>query len=311
MTDRTSSTARRRPKFRFSVRWLLVACTVAGVTLGILGGYWQEAQRQNRAIQRLLDLGSSLAFHDNQHLPTWKQWGRKWVGDSYFAEVRAIDLTGSSVQDRDLAETLRAFPELIELSWSDTAVTGTSKWRLENHHRLLKIDAGHTPLDDRGLKNLRLPFSIEVLDLDQTRITDEALAELANLPNLRDLRLSHTAVTDAGVPHLAKLSSLAELDLSGTRVTDDGLAALSACGELERLVLHNTSVVGHGCAELSGLTKLKCLELDGHRGILQAVSELLSLSALKELHLSNVEISEAEFDELQSDLWRVTLYRQR
>lgn len=74
-----------------------------------------------------------------------------------------------------------------------------------------------------GLAHLKNLSSLELLNLDDTKITDTGLAHVKNLTSLENLVLSHTTITDAGVANLKILTSLKSLDLRKTQITEAGL----------------------------------------------------------------------------------------
>ena len=110
-------------------------------------------------------------------------------------QVRAVDLTGTSITDDDLRH-LSATPRLTLLNLDGTAVT------------------------DEAIPHLcRLP-ELSILRLCRTQITDVGLERLDGVPKLTDLILDDTAVTDAGVGQLGRLSSLKKVYVMGCPVTE-------------------------------------------------------------------------------------------
>jgi hypothetical protein len=114
---------------------------------------------------------------------------------------RFVDLSGTKVLDRDLAQ-LQSLDRPSVLHLSCTRVT------------------------DAGLAHLRGLVTLRELDLSATRLTDTGLAHLSGMKALRRLNLSATTVTDTGLAQLRALGNLKELILTGTQVTDQGVAAL-------------------------------------------------------------------------------------
>jgi serine/threonine protein kinase/Leucine-rich repeat (LRR) protein len=130
--------------------------------------------------------------------------------------LKSIDLSQSSVTDRDLAQ-LAAADGITELSLAQTRVS------------------------DAGLAALRPLTNLAVLDLTQTRITNDASSALAPLRELRELSLSETAITDQGVVKLLTTApQLTSLNLSGTRVSDVGFEQVSGLTKLKFLGAEGT-----------------------------------------------------------------------
>ena len=132
-------------------------------------------------------------------------------------EIDAIRLSGSGVQDKELAQ-LAAVPRLGELSLSNTTIS------------------------DEGLVHLAKLDQLTRLHLASTAIKGPGLASLSRLTRLVELDLSHTPLTDQAIARLSPLTRLKRLDLSDTAVTDLGIEQLRQLKSLEVLVLHNTAL---------------------------------------------------------------------
>ncbi|HUY87668.1 MAG TPA: hypothetical protein VMV10_02930 [Pirellulales bacterium] len=110
------------------------------------------------------------------------------------ADLRALDLAGSTIDDRQLV-ILAPLARLESLNLSSTAIT------------------------DAGLEQLAQFPELRHLNLENTAITDAGLAHLQALPKLESLQLSLTEVTDDGLPALGRLPALKDLDVQLTAVS--------------------------------------------------------------------------------------------
>lgn len=109
-------------------------------------------------------------------------------------QVRAVNLTGSTIEDDDLRH-LSALPRMTLLNLDGTRIT------------------------DHGLQHIRDLPGLSILRLARTPITDAGLKRLQNLPGLTTLILDDTAVTDAGFANLEQLPSLGSISAMGCPIT--------------------------------------------------------------------------------------------
>src|SRR6185295_9519114 len=92
----------KRHRFRFSLRTLLVLVTIACVGFGWLGMKMRQAERQRQAIEAIQALGGAV-FYDYERdfneifnpspTPPGPEWIRDFLGDNFFAEVTAVNLS--------------------------------------------------------------------------------------------------------------------------------------------------------------------------------------------------------------------------
>ncbi len=68
--------------------------------------------------------------------------------------------------------------------------------------------------------------TLDVLNLNDTKITDVGLAQVRALTTLRRIALARTGISDNGLQHLSISTHLTDLDLHRTKVTPTGVAAL-------------------------------------------------------------------------------------
>jgi internalin A len=134
---------------------------------------------------------------------------------------------------------------------------------------------------DAGLKELAGHETLQMLELENTKVADAGLKDLAGAeevagaapcPHESDGRgaertgrtqgvantlSSRNAGGDAGMKELAGLKNLQELHLNDTRVTDAGLKELAGLDSLETLYVGGTEVTGVGLKGLAGPKILK------------------------------------------------------
>ena len=165
-----------------------------------------------RWLRRLLgeDFFSDIAVADFGHRPVMTdrpnlmggQWLNRPFHGMYIESDHWIDNVQGRVTDAQLAEYLKALPEIHVLILEGTEVT------------------------DAGLEHLKKLTQLQKLELGDTHITDSGLQYLAGLPGLQFLELHQTRITDQGLKHLEASNQLQGLNLHGTQVTDAGVAKL-------------------------------------------------------------------------------------
>ncbi len=196
-------------------------------------------------MEALAEFGQILyQCQDTFPLPRKKPYGPIWLrrllGDDFFNDITYVDISDPKVDDSTLIH-LKAFPKLRCLRLNETLVTDTGLKQLKQLELLEELYlSDHTTGDGlRQLASLKLTHltipphftdddlkclgyfrSLEVLDLDESKVTDSGLEHLKGLRNLQYLDLSETGVSDAGLKHLKSLPNLQVLMVPWTRVTD-------------------------------------------------------------------------------------------
>jgi hypothetical protein len=180
---------RRLPRFRFSLRALLIGVIVLSIALGGFSLIAFKARRQADAVKTMQRLGATI-YYDFHHYydpdstinrwrkPTDWMWARIVLGNDFFSNVYLV--------------------EFIE--YRDTH---------------LRINGRFTSFMGP------IPTPTEL-----SRNADKYVHLLESLPNLSRLDLNHSEVSDAAIPALAKLDSLKALWVDDTNITAQGAARL-------------------------------------------------------------------------------------
>ena len=188
------SSNRWRPKFRFSLRSLLLVITLLSLWLATQAN---RAKRQKLAVSVVQELGGEVQY-DYQlsrfekarrtvkglrppsviEEPSGPKWLRQLVGNEYFQRVVGVDFRYSADISGPVMEHITSLTDLEELF------------------------------------------------LTNTNITDSDLRDIGKLSNLRLLVIRDNQITDAGISHLHSLTRLEQLNVINTSVTADGVAKL-------------------------------------------------------------------------------------
>lgn len=188
-------------------------------------------------------------------------------------------------RDGDLAVTIRAFPQIRQLTLAGPQVSGETMREVGRLKALtnltMLVTENVTAHDFRHVRNLS---QLEVI-LFQTRITDDWLAHIAPLKSLRRVEISR-AITDRGLVHLAGLTNLQQLRITSDTLTDESLAALQNLTRLRELELYSPLITGSGLEYLRRLKQLHRLKL--HKTGIQPehVPHLTRLAGLRTLDVS-------------------------
>jgi len=274
----------RRFRFRFSVRTLLVATTVLGALLGLVGNEVNRLRLHRQAEGKVHELGGRCGSVTNgSYEPSWGPWWCPVIKDDAYADYQIVWFTSTSnegLKDDDLA-VLKHFPGLEELELYAPLITDQAIDHLRGIKSLRELSLYQTQVTGRGLKGLS-GIPLEKLVLCGPDVTDETMEALAAFPGLRKMIISETSVTDVGlanlkyVPHLekliiadspvgnagmnelAKLTELYELDVEGLAITDEGIMPLAALPRLRYLNVAHTEVTEAGLFAFRNTKSLEC-----------------------------------------------------
>ncbi|MHC4406471.1 MAG: leucine-rich repeat domain-containing protein [Planctomycetota bacterium] len=243
-SDGTGTQKRRRRRFQFTIRSLLVLMTVFALWLGF---EVSRARRQQKAVETILKLGGRVTYdwevagdsygRSGRAKPIERPgpaWLRSWLGDHYFDTVVQVGLHGRPVTDDDMA-ALGGLTELEYLTVSSADIT------------------------DRGLAHLRGLTKLRHLWLNSTRITDAGLRHLSEMQNLQSLYVASTGVLGPGLRHLAGLANLQSLDVSANPIEAEHLVHLKRLAKLNSLVVGLAEVTDRTLEHLRELKTLKQL----------------------------------------------------
>lgn len=244
---------RRRLRFRFSMRTLVLFLLIVGCLAAWFGNRIRRGQQQYRSGIALVDtqLSDILRDVDSTSLQAslrnsiWKHepgpplpaWVLETVGEHTFSSITGISL-GREVKDSDLQHLSNLF-SLKELSIygkaaerADAILESAAKIRSLKYLRLTS-----SKVTDVGIAHLANSKRLHTLWIDSSNVTDESLVSIANLHQLRELSLAKSAISDGGLRHLGELQEIRRLKLRETRVTAQGLQHLAGLRKLESLDL--------------------------------------------------------------------------
>ena len=218
--------AKRRPRFRFSLRTTLLWLTAACFFLGI----YVKQVRDQKAAREVVKAWDGIAYLDYQWAavsvntnspaksppapPNFRRL-RELLGDDIFSSVVSVVIPYHSRANIDTSALL-AFRRLRSLNLSGTHV------------------------GDADLQKIAGMSRVEELLLADTDVTDDGIQWIVQFPSLKILSLRGTVVSDTGLRAIAQMNALQELDVTDTNATKEGLDHL-------RAALHN-------CRVTAGLT---------------------------------------------------------
>ena len=196
----------QRPRFRFSMKLLLVAVTLLCVLLASITKPLIESRRQRGLLNRVTAIGgriSDLAVVNRPLSP-----GRfilSFFGNSFDTNhFYGIDFSGTKFSDDDL------------------------DWVTQIKY-VKELDLHGTQVSDTGLRHLRNAEFLTKLDLRNTRATDQALPDLLTMELLASLSVGGTSISyksleqlDAKLmyAHFCEERAIDEFKAAGIHVTD-------------------------------------------------------------------------------------------
>jgi len=197
------------------------------------------------------------------------------------------------------------------------AVLGIVRWeRSQDEAVLAKLEAlgGHGGISGRhriyihfspGFSDGLLQRAVTIggtriydLGLNLATITNTGAVALKTASRVEELSLAWTQIDDAGMAHLATLEHLEGLSLVGTKVCGPGLRHLTGLKKLQGLSLAHTLVDDSGLDVLAMLPQLRHLSLTGTRVTGEGLLKLRTLSKLECLLVSNMRLTEGEYERL-------------
>ena len=195
----------------------------------------------------------------------------------------SLDLSGTNLQDDDVASLVRENPYYEELYLDRNGITDAGMAHLTMLTNLRVLSLRGNNISDAGVAHLAGLTALQNLNVEDTDVSYRGLGIVARLPNLRKLAISNVSprglarlrgmprlewlIISADARHLelAELTSLPalrglDLTLQGLRKRDE--LTLGSLTALQRLSLHVTSGCGKSLAgEISKLSQLRSLAL--------------------------------------------------
>lgn len=204
-----------------------------------------------------------------------------------------------------------------------TASLGVVRWeRSQDEAVLAKLEAlgGHGGISGRhwiyihfypGFSDELLQRAVTIggtrirdLGLNGARITNVGAVALKTANRVEELSLAWTDIDDAAMVHLATLEHLKSLHLVGTKVRGPGLRHLVGLRKLEYLSLGSTPVDDSSLDVLATMPQLRHLSLARTRVTAEGLLKLRTLSKLEDLLVSDIMITEDEYERLAAVLPR-------
>jgi hypothetical protein len=139
------------PVMRFSLRTLLLVITVLFLWLGYMA---DQIHRQRAAVETIERLHGALRYDDALSESPVPHWLADWLGRDAIANVDAVYLGGTAVNDDDLT-CLKNLPKLRTLVLTSSPITDAGLLHLCHLTSLETIDLRFTSVTDAGIANLR------------------------------------------------------------------------------------------------------------------------------------------------------------
>ena len=309
-----------RRRFAFAAAPLVVIAGGLVCSIPHRQEMWRRAEvdadwRSNSGINVVFnDQGQIASALYLQHEPITDETCRRLAS---LAELRDLSLTGSQLDDRQLA-LLASLTRLTSLDLSRTKLTDQGLEQLRRFPEIVSLNLSNTAITDAGIEHLKSMPKLETLQLTLTEISDRGLETLARLPALKSIDAQLTAVTAAGAQAFrqARPRATVECGASDTLLANWQTLARTvtmSAGGVQSMALINESVkikrlhaqgkstangVPAGVTD-AGLTTLSVVQTDLEELDLrdsevtdQGILQLKTLKSLKRLDLRGSPVTE-------------------
>ncbi|PHS11939.1 MAG: hypothetical protein COA78_08765 [Blastopirellula sp.] len=176
------------PKFRFSVRTLMIITALLCVGFGYLGLKMRRAQKQREVVAWVQEhrgfVNHSYNYNDegvsNGFMSPVPLWLQNRGGEDFFFAVAGVYLSGGFNSDLTDISPLSQFKYLKVVDIQNTQVTDLTP--LAHHSKIIKLNLAGTPVTD--LSPLLGMNSLRYLDLYKSNVPKEEIARIQMvLPN--------------------------------------------------------------------------------------------------------------------------------
>lgn len=170
-------------------------------------------------------------------------------------KLKALNLDNEDLTDAQAA-VLSNFPNLEELSLQENKLTDAAFDTLSTLKNLRKLELNSNPIEGKNLASIVSLESLKSLNLSGTKITDKALLQAPlKSSSLEILELNNTRIKGTGLSSLTNLP-LKTLGLGGTDIDDAGVENLQV-PTLEVVGIGATEITEHGVKFIGQLPKIK------------------------------------------------------
>lgn len=293
-----------RLRWRFSLKWLLLALTVAAATMGLFAVDLQRDHRHRMAIDELQRFGVRVRLADD-HVETRWDWLKSLIGHEAPKQVKLVVWSGGSARSEESEgsrqDQMRRTADCLERIRHPQSA-GLLLWNLDGGdleaigqcRALSRYDMLSLKLKDQNgyAPELLRPYggcTVRNLTLDGLRFTDRALAELGDLEHLLYAEIRGTSITDKGIARLLGLPNLRYVVISAARDQTTLTAApwtnSHGCPPLEQLSLKSIDFRSNDLQALGRFQRLEVLSLEHCQLDAETLATLPVLPKLKKLNL--------------------------
>ncbi len=192
-TDRPAVNTKKRGRMQFTTKALLVLTALLAAGAAWVGYRAHETRKEWAAYNEITRLGGTVLFSHNYAWHGGIDYGapfpgpeivRKILGENAFSQVKLVNLSGTRLDDKllaDLKPHLEACTRLKVLDLGQTSVTGPGLASIGNLSWLKKLIVYGLPLGDDDVKYLAGLQELEEINITGTRISPEGVTELCKL----------------------------------------------------------------------------------------------------------------------------------
>ncbi len=173
-------------------------------------------------------------------------------------------------------------------TWLDSS---NQNYSIDSLKNIITLNLSESNTNDNNISNITILNTLQILNLNKTKITNKALKYISQLNKLKYINFSNCNISDQGIKQLSKLKGLEILILQKTQITNKGLSYLKRFKKLRILDISKCNIGNTGLKHLSKLQILEVLILGSTKITDNGLKYLTKLKKLKELSIIDTSIS--------------------
>jgi len=232
----------KRWRWRFSLRSLLIACTLFAL---LLGAFMYRVRTQKQAVAEICKLYGHVTYEPNWLGHILHESIEKYLDKDFYANVVSVSLRSQTVNHRMVTPTDAEFGQLVD---AISRLRHVTTLNLSLQDDVIRLTLGLQDDDIARLAPLRCKIESLLIDerfqgdLRGNKLESPNLQPLASLSNLTHLTLGQGTLNESVFADISKIESLQTLSLFACRFDGEYLLQLQKLPNFTGFHLHNICV---------------------------------------------------------------------